>query len=295
MLTLREAYFLFWDWTRRKNLASATIRNYEQVLNRFIDVYGEWELEDITPHQIEQYQSFLMAQLSPRSAKNYIISFRAFLRWLNEESLCRVNTSRIVIPKAPDALSNIVKKDELDLIFGYFAQRETQAGLRDYSLFSSLYSTGCRISEILNMDREAINFSLRQAAVMGKGGKLRAVFFADESLGLLNKYLLTRQDTNPALFVSYSPNSQFERLSRYAAQKALRTAVKAVGINRRITPHLLRHTFATNLLEGGASLPEIQTMLGHSSLTTTTQYLHLANSSLAESHANHLYIPKPRP
>jgi site-specific recombinase XerD len=295
-MTIQLAFQGYVLWLRKRGLRKKTIENYSYYLQSFLNQYRFFKVEEISLEIIEeQIVHFLNRNLGERTYREMCIVLRAFIKWMVREELIKIKIHNITIPKASESTIQHLTKDELDAFFNHlYSTIVNISTLRDFVFFYVLYSTGCRISEVLALNRSSIDWGTRQAQIIGKGGKRRIIFFSPTCLMVIEKYLKRRKDDCNALFVNYSNNADKKnpRLSRYTVQKSLKRNLKTLGIRKKVTPHIFRHTYATLMLDQGADLRSIQLMLGHQSLETTQKYLHVSNPLLKGSYDLHLYSPK---
>lgn len=277
---------------RREMLAQKTIYSREVFLKNFLDELHV-DYHQITLELIEKYQDrMLLKGLKPKTYKGYCIMIRQFVRWLNDEGVTSINIAKMRMPKrVPETEVNYLEIDEVKQLFQLLTPNQQKDSLRDYALFLSLYSTGCRISELLSLNRENINYNTGQAQVIGKGGKLRAVYFSEPALNAIRAYLKRRTDGCRPLFISHSNRGNNQRLARYTVEKKLRKLCKTLGFTKKVTPHTIRRTFATLFIRNGGQIVDVSALLGHSNLRVTHRYVIPANNQLKTAHQN--YLPDP--
>lgn len=256
--------------------------------------------------------------------QNYhLIALRAFLKYLSKQDVKSLAPEKIELPKNPQRQVEFLEKDELIRLFDATAgEKEELPRLRDYAILQTLFSTGLRVSECASLRRDSVNLDRREFTVRGKGSKLRLVFLSDDAAEAIKKYLGKRKDNCKALFVghsvigkisdkpikndkksveagqkrmdkeieSQSHNSKFQipnsksGLTPRQIQRIIKKYCLLAGIVKKVTPHTLRHSFATDLLQNGADIRSVQTLLGHASITTTQIYTHVTNQGLREIH-----------
>lgn len=285
-----------------RNVSPLTIRNYKHYLNRF----SKWFLQvsstpsdvsKINEDAIRRYRVYL-ARLADhnnltlkRITQNYhLIALRAFLRYLAKKDIKVITPEKIELGKAESRSLKFLNKEQLLRLLNQ-PDISTAQGLRDKAIIELLFSTGLRVSELVKLNRETIDFKSREIGIIGKGGRARVVFISEAATIWLQKYLAFRKDKYKPLFVRYSgkkvsPNQGQEglRLSARSIERAVEKYVKKARLPIKITPHGIRHTFATDLLTAGADLRAIQEMLGHKNISTTQIYTHVTNPQLKEIH-----------
>ncbi len=295
-----------------KNKSMLTVRNYAHYLARFCDfakTHGISRPEDITLDTVRSYRLFLN-RLSDEHGRNlklvtqnyHVIALRAFLKYLAKRDIDTLSAEKIELAKNPAREVEIMTNDEVQRIKDAVKSEENDlARMRDAAILELLFSSGVRISELVQLQQKQLNFERGEFTVRGKGDKLRLVFMSDEAAKLLKEYLKKRDDNSPALFVSHSQvgntvTKQMEAMSaksdqHHAAGLTARSVQRLVkkyaglaGIMHKVTPHTFRHSFATDLLQNGADIRSVQTLLGHASITTTQIYTHVTNAQLRDVH-----------
>jgi site-specific recombinase XerD len=266
-----------------KGRSKGTIREYLRKIIFFIDWLNKNSIKVIDDDVIYNFRSFLNKKgLSLKTQSYYLIALRNFLKFLHKKGINIYDPFKIELPKLPEREINILNDDELNKLLNA-AQGNDLKSLRDKALLETLFSTGMRVSEICSLNRD-IDLDKKEIIIKGKGGRIRLVFLSETARHYLKKYLEKRADKEPALFISLSKSSKFKRLTSRGVEKIIKYYVKKAGIIKKITPHTLRHQFATDLLIAGADLRAIQLLLGHKNLQTTQIYTHLTNKELKEIH-----------
>jgi integrase/recombinase XerD len=283
------------DYLRvERGLAAATIRAYGTDLRLFgrdAPAVVEWAS---SPGPARDYLGAMSRPprvLRPTSLRRKAASIRAFYRFCYAEELIDTDVAALIdLPRQsqrlPDTLDAQEVVDLLDATDG-----DDTIGLRDRALLELLYAAGLRVSEALQLDREDISAGGGFVRVIGKGDKERLVPVGDIALAALDAYLLARDASAPeALQSSRGREPLFmsrrgRRLDRMAAWRIMRSAARRAGLSGRVTPHTLRHSFATHLLEGGADLRVVQELLGHASITTTQLYTHITGERIRQVYA----------
>lgn len=279
-------------------LASKTLQNYELYLGRLIDfASAEITPAQITDKLVRQYRLWLNRfvnhngeELSLTTQTYHLIALRSWLHWFQDTNIKSLDPSRVRLPKITRKQVTFLYDQEIEEILDEIDDSKI-AGQRDRAIIELLFSTGLRVSELAKLNRSDVNLEKREFLVRGKGGKDRPVFLTEEAANSLANYLENRDDNLPAMFLNYSRNQgqvdqsgDFRRLTPRAIQNLVSKYSKLAGITKKVTPHTLRHSFATDLLMNGADIRAVQNMLGHSSITTTQIYTHVTDSHLREVH-----------
>jgi site-specific recombinase XerD len=225
-----------------------------------------------------------------------VIALRAFLKYLSKRDVKTLAPEKIELAKTPSRQVEAVRGDELRRLLETVAKEPNElVRLRDLAIIHTLFASGVRISELVSLQINGVNLDTGEFTVRGKGDKLRLTFLSPEAVKAIRLYLSKRTDNNPALFVSHgrgsnSVTAQMDGQSRNtgltarSVQRMLHQFGKLAGIVHKVTPHTLRHGFATDLLQNGADIRSVQTLLGHSSITTTQIYTHVTNAGLRDVH-----------
>ena len=275
-----------------------TTRNYELYLSRVTEFGGE-ELkpEDITPEWLRQYRLWLNRYMTDRkkglsvTTQNYhLIAFRGFLKYLSKRGIKSLDPTLVELPRTHRPQVTFLHVDEIDRILAEIPL-DSETGLRDRAILELLFSSGLRVSELINLNRDHVNLERREFMVRGKGQKDRPVFISDQAAEAISDYLAERHDKLPALFLNNSRNrpdadmkNDERRLTSRSVERIVNKYVRLAGITKHVTPHTLRHSFATDLLMNGADLRSVQSMLGHSNISTTQIYTQVTDPHLREVH-----------
>ena len=271
-----------------KNRSASTRANYERYLKRFVKFAKIKDVSDITENTIRNFRVHLArseADLKKRTQAYYVIAIRNFLKYLAVHDYKTVSPDKIELPKVPTRQISIVRYEDLERLLSAPEGKSLKA-LRDRAILETLFSTGLRVSELCSLDR-FINVDRGEITIRGKGEKLRVVFLSDRAKDAIKNYMKKRSDAEEALFISISHGKSPKVLGRIVPRTVERLVAKyarAAGITGKVTPHQLRHQFATDLLSNGADLRSVQELLGHSSITTTQIYTHVTNRELREIH-----------
>lgn len=284
-----------------KNRSQNTIKNYDHHLIRFF-VWLENHLgkkadkisaTDITEEAVRKFRLFLAREtdrfgkaLKKQTQNHHLIALRMFLKYLVKRSIESLPPDKIELAKQPQRELEFLDESELHRLLEAPKGDEFQK-LRDHSILELLFSTGLRVSELCSLNRDVIDVGQDSFSVRGKGGKIRVVFVSDIAKEILKKYLKLREDIDPALFVrdANSPNKEEKlRLTARSIQRIIKKYSAVAGISKKVTPHWLRHQFATDLLRNGADLRSVQLMLGHANISTTQIYTHFTDKQLEDIH-----------
>ncbi|HBB02855.1 TPA: hypothetical protein DCZ16_03615 [Candidatus Peregrinibacteria bacterium] len=281
-----------------KNQSPKTIRNYSHYLGRFLEFAGDIEPKKITLDKVHDFRLFLNrirdkadGQLGIKTQTYHIIALRAFLKYLIKNDIETLAPEKIELPKIPQRTVEFLDHDEIDRIFKE-VDTSNISGLRDIAILETLYSTGLRVSELAKLDRKNIDFKTKEFMIRGKGRKPRLVFLSDRSAEKIRTYLEKREDNFEPLFINFKRGSTAEditlgekrRLTTVSIENIVRKYARKAGIVKQVSPHTLRHSYATTLLRNGADIRSVQEMLGHASITTTQIYTHVTNERLKEVH-----------
>jgi site-specific recombinase XerD len=284
-----------------RGFSPLTIREYHHYLKRFYDWlsenYPNAKAEDINLETTRKYRIHL-AHLRDRNGKPlkqvtqsyHIVALRAFLRYLMvQRDINTLSPDKIDLPKQKTRSVSFLNSDQLERLLTS-PQISDEIGLRDRTILETLFSTGLRVSELVKLDRDQVDLERQEFGVRGKGGKLRVVFLSDTATEWIRRYLRERQDNFKPLFIRYSGSVNAEksgekmRLTVRSIHKIVAKYAKRCGLAIKVSPHTLRHSFATDLLIAGADLRSVQEMLGHESIRTTQVYTHVTNRHLKEVH-----------
>jgi site-specific recombinase XerD len=282
-----------------KNQSSKTLENYRHYLKRFSDWIGDVDASKISLDSVQDFRLFLNRlsdekgdQLLSIKTQNYhVIALRAFLKYLIKNDIETLAPEKIDLSKIPERTVEYLTRDELERFFAAVDTRDLR-GRRDMAIMETLYSTGLRVSELANLNRNQVDLVRKEFMVRGKGKKNRIVFLSERAAAAIENYVKLRDDNFDPLFLNYRHSKQGEditlgekrRLSTVMIQYLVRRYAQKAGIIKHVTPHKIRHSFATELLINGADIRSVQEMLGHASITTTQIYTHLTNKRLKEVH-----------
>lgn len=282
-----------------KSLSPLTIREYKHYLHRFL-CWMENSSFPLSPASINmelirQFRIYLAyfrqrngKPLSKNTQTYHIVAIRSFLRYLTvKRDISTLNPGRIDLPKTDPRMINFLTREQLNVLLDS-PQISDIKGLRDKAILETFFSTGLRVSELVKLNRDQINMQTKEFGVKGKGGKIRVVFLSDTACEWITRYLKMRKDRYKPLFIRYGGKTTTDnsgesmRFSVRSVQKMITKYSKKAGLPISAHPHTLRHSFATDLLIGGADLRSVQEMLGHESIRTTQVYTHVTNRHLKE-------------
>ncbi|MDO8557147.1 MAG: tyrosine-type recombinase/integrase [Candidatus Jorgensenbacteria bacterium] len=270
-----------------KNRSRKTQENYGRYLKVFIKESGIRSARDITQDTVRNFRLKLAKGDTKKITQSYyVIAIRSFLKYLIKRGMKALSPEMIELPKVTRREIEVLSYDELERLVGTPAGSDIRS-LRDRAILETLFSTGLRLSELCSLDRY-IDWKRGEISIRGKGDKLRVVFLSPTAKEKLKAYLDKRTDTEEALFVSISKAKVPKVLGRViprAVERLVDFYARKAGIAKKVHPHLLRHSFATDLLVNGADLRSVQELLGHANIATTQIYTHLTNKELREVHS----------
>jgi len=274
-----------------------TAENYYLYLSRFIEFTEDIKVEKITSEIIRRYRLWLNRyeningdKLTTITQSYHLIALRGFLQYLAKRDIESLMPSKIELPKVNKKQVTFLHYDEVERLIGAISTNN-EAGLRDRAIVELLFSSGLRVSELVGLNRDHVNAARREFTVRGKGQKDRPVFISETAADHLKNYLDERKDLLSPLFISYSnkqkapdTSGDYRRLTARSIQRLVSTYAKLAGITKHVSPHTMRHSFATDLLMNGADIRSVQSMLGHSDISTTQIYMHVTDEHLREVH-----------
>jgi site-specific recombinase XerD len=306
---LQRYYQQFLEYLEiERNRSKLTLRNYDHYLKRFVDFCAKQGVTDPEHIDLELVRSFrlwlnrLVENGKPLKiiTQNYhLISLRSFLKYLAKRDVKSLAAEKIELPKTPARTVEFLDIADIErLLKATDEETDKITRLRDRAILEMLFSTGLRISELVSVKKDGLNLKRGEFAVRGKGDKMRLVFLSHKAIEALNQYLKERKDNSKALFIRHdakeSVEKQMESMSEKVSgitarsiQRIIKKYAKLAGIIKKITPHTLRHSFATDLLTNGADIRSVQELLGHASISTTQIYTHLTNKRLRDIYEKH--------
>lgn len=273
-----------------KDRSLLTVRNYDHYLTRFLDwsqvkTPGEIDAQLVRGFRIylNRFEDGKGRKMKRVTQDYYVIAIRGFLKYLNRRDIDTLSSEKIELGKAKEREVEFLDTEEVARLIAA-VEGDSMESLRDRAILELLFSTGLRVSELTNLNIDSINLKSGEFSVRGKGDKVRLVFLSTSAKIALNEYLPRRKDVLPALFISLSKNVETSRLTPRSVQRIVKRYAVRAGIVKPITPHTLRHSFATDLLRNGADIRSVQAMLGHSNITTTQIYTHITDRNLKDIH-----------
>ncbi len=269
-----------------------TVENYDRYLTRFFDFAKVKAPGQVTEQMIREFRINLnrsagVSGTMKKNTQNYhLIALRAFLKFLRKRDVESLNPERIELAKTAGRDLDLITADELNRLMKGPAGEELPQ-LRDRAIMELFFSTGLRVSELCNLNHD-LDLTRDEFSVRGKGEKVRVVFLSDAAKKAIAAYLKKRGDMSEALFVSYGKGrpktKDLPRLTPRSVERMIKHYAMKAGITRKVTPHVIRHSFATDLLENGADLRSVQALLGHANIATTQVYTHVTDKHLREVH-----------
>lgn len=280
-----EKYMYYLQY--EKNVSPKTMENYSLWLNRFLEFCGDIEINKVNRMQLLDYRMALHKNnLNVKTINYHIVAIRAFFKFVLKNDIDCMSPEKLELAKTPPREVNYLNDDEIEKILAApwaYTKNDIQQA-RDLAILQFLYGTGLRVTELIFLQKKDIKLDSNQFSVVGKWSKLRSVFATKSAIKALKTYREKREDTSPYLFISLSRNGFGEHLSRNSIEDIVRKYAKLAGINKKVTPHTLRHSFATTLIKKGADIRAVQTLLGHASITTTQIYTHVDDKHLQKVH-----------
>jgi len=282
-----------------QNRSQKTIENYHHYLNRFVEFAGDLEVNKITGEVVRKYRLWLnrlrndQGEQISRTTQNYhLIALRSFLKYCSKRDIKTLSVEKIELARVVRKQVTFLTPEELERIL---IQPNTgnETGLRDRAILELLFSSGLRVSELVGLDRDHINLKRHEFMVRGKGQKDRPVFISEQAAYWIKVYLGQRRDNMKPLFIRYSgaqeqtQDGEYMRLTARSVQRVVKKYSLMAGVTKKVSPHTLRHSFATDLLMNGADIRSVQAMLGHSNIATTQIYTHITDTHLKDVHKKH--------
>lgn len=283
-----------------KGRAIRTVENYEHYLTCFFEFAKIKSPSDINDASVREFRLWLNRQSTGNNRQNgntvskktqnyYMIALRVFLKYLTKREIKSMPRDQIELAKTPERSLDLISPDELARLLNS-PSGNTLKDLRDKAILELLFSTGLRVSELCSLTND-FDFKRDEISIRGKGGKVRVVFISDEAKKAVKKYLDARKDMSDALFVQVGDTPKpglgagaGTPLTRRSIERIVKQHAIKAGITKKVTPHVIRHSFATDLLNNGADIRSVQVMLGHANIGTTQIYTHVTDKHLREIH-----------
>ena len=275
-----------------KNRSQKTIQNYDHYLQRLLDFNGDVEVGDINLEIVRKWRLWLSRlgtntsnEMSAQTINYHLIGLRSFLKYCSKNNIPAMDSAQIELAKYKRRQVTFLSIDEYNRLVSQPDQRSL-IGVRDRAIIELLFASGLRVSELVGLNRNDIDFKRREFSIRGKGQKDRLVFVSVSAVNTIRQYLNLRQDNDRALFIRHIKtsdaelNTDIKRLTARSVQRLVAKYALLAGINKKVTPHTMRHTFGTDLLINGADIRSVQIMLGHSNISTTQIYTHITDPHL---------------
>lgn len=283
-----------------RNVSRLTLRNYSHYLRKFVEWFsdqGHTDLKQLNQEVVRQYRVYLSRYsdkkgntLSKRTQSYYIIALRSWLKWFIKNDVPVLHPEKIDLPKAEAHQMQFLNSDKMQLLLSQ-PLLSSRAGLRDKALLEVLFSTGLRVSELVSLNRDQVDENMKEFGVIGKGRRVRVVFLSERASYWLERWLRSRTDHWNPVFIRFAgkqadPATDGEemRLTTRSVQRLVEAYCQKAKLPVKISPHGVRHSFATDLLSNGAGLRDVQEMLGHKSIATTQIYTHVTRPQLKKVH-----------
>lgn len=300
MASLKDLKTQFLEYTEiEKGRSLNTVQNYDRYITRFLQFLKKDSPSDITDSSVREFRMWLNRQstgnnkktgdtLKKKTQNYYLIALRAFLKYLARQGVKSLAPERIELAKVGERHIEFMSDDELHRLLEAPKGSDVKS-LRDRAILAMLFSTGLRVSELCSLPRE-IDMSVDELSIRGKGDKVRVVFLSEDAKKAVKAYLIKRDDMDDSLFVKVAVETRNNKgdsmpLTRRSIERIVKHyATKAGIMSKRVTPHVIRHSFATDLLSNGADLRSVQALLGHANIGTTQIYTHVTDKHLRNIH-----------
>lgn len=297
-MNISEAKTQFLEYVEiEKGLSLKTVRNYDHYLTRFFEFSGATSTDDINENKLREFRLFLNRQEGQKvrgqvaagmkkNTQNYhLIALRSFLKYLMKRGINSMSPEKIELAKTAQRSLDLISHAELERLLSAPKGSELPE-LRDKAILELFFSTGLRLSELASLNRD-LDLSKDEFSIRGKGEKVRVVFLSDEAKTAIKTYLKARKDMDDAMFVQFGKNKNAKgemRLTPRSIERLVKKYAIMAGISKKVTPHTLRHSYATDLLQNGADIRSVQMMLGHANIATTQIYTHVTDTQLRQVH-----------
>jgi site-specific recombinase XerD len=279
-----------------QNRSQKTIANYDRYLQRLVEFTGDVQIKKLDAETVRKWRLWLNrltdqnGEPISKTTQNYhLIALRSFLKYLAKRDIPALTSDKIELASVKRPQVTFLEQEEVMRLLEAI-DTSTPIGMRDRAILELLFSGGLRVSELVSLNRDHINLERREFSIRGKGQKDRLIFISDEAADWLDRFLHSRKDNFKPLFIHYSGSKDelddgaYTRLTARSVQRMVGRYARLAGITKRVTPHTLRHSFATDLLHNGADLRSVQSLLGHANVSTTQIYTHLTDPQLKKVH-----------
>ncbi len=310
MASLKQLKTQFLEYIEiEKGRALKTVENYDHYLTVFLNQTKIDNPKDITDAKVRDFRIWLNRQttgnnratgetIKKKTQNYYLIALRTFLKFMTKRGITSLPADHIELAKINERQIDIISQEELKrLLDAPNKEKNPERKFRDKAILEILFSTGLRVSELCSLQND-LDIKLDEFSIRGKGGKVRVVFLSDEAKKAVKDYLALRKDMSPALFVKVSDeiirgknlnrnkkeSLDKEGLTRRSIERIVKRYAVIAGISKKVTPHVIRHVFATDLLSNGADIRAVQAMLGHANINTTQIYTHVTDKHLRDIH-----------
>lgn len=279
-----------------QNRSQKTIANYDHYLTRLVDFSGDINVSEIDAELVRKWRLWLNRlgtntsdELQKTTQNYHLIALRSFLKFCAKRDIQTLSADKIELARTKRPQVTFLNEEEMSRLLNE-PDINTEAGLRDRAIIELLYSSGLRVSELVGLNKDNINLKRREFMVRGKGQKDRPIFISEEAKNWIEKYIEIRSDNSNPLFIRLGGKKATDnsgnhlRLTARSIQRMVARYALMAGITKHVSPHTLRHSFATDLLSNGADLRSVQAMLGHSNIATTQIYTHVTDPHLRNIH-----------
>jgi len=285
---LKREFLEYIEITKGRSIK--TVENYDHYLSRFLEFSKASAVADVSEEKLREFRLWLNRQpgtngnMMKRKTQNYyLIALRAFLKFLAKRGIKALPPEHIELAKVPERSLDLITANELERLMKAPVGNGLKE-LRDRAIMEMFFSTGLRVSELCALDTD-LDLSRDELSVRGKGDKVRVVFLSPTAKTSVSAYLKARKDMAEALFVRHSTGKKIpSRLTPRSIENIIKNCAIKAGITKKVTPHVIRHSFATDLLENGADLRSVQALLGHANIATTQIYTHVTDKHLLDVH-----------
>lgn len=295
--TLKRQYFEHLEIEKGRSLK--TVENYERYINRFLEFSKASDPKDVTDDIVREFRLWLNRQpsgikiggrvetLKKKTQNYYLIALRSFLKYLRKRGVESLSPERIDLAKVAERDLDLISESDLERLLMAPSGDDIKS-FRDKAMLELFFSTGLRLSELCSLPRD-LDLNRGEFSVRGKGEKVRVVFLSDSAKNAIRAYLAKRKDMDDALFVRVETKAtegrgNSMRLTPRSIERIVKFYATKAGISKKVTPHVIRHSFATDLLRNGADIRSVQMMLGHANISTTQIYTHVTDAQLRDVH-----------